>query len=156
MYNIDTIMQILPHRYPFLLIDRVLEHETDVRAVCLKNITYGEEILTGHFPDNAIYPGVMLVEMGLQCTQVALTNIERFLRYKKECPEKIESRQGYVLQIDKFQFKNPAKAGDQLYITSDITLCIENIGMSKCDMTILNQDKTLVAKGSASVGWRKK
>ena len=60
--DVTEIWRLLPHRYPFLLVDRVVEIDADKRIVCLKNVSINEPIFTGHFPDTPVFPGVMIVE----------------------------------------------------------------------------------------------
>ena len=60
--DVTEIRRLLPHRYPFLLVDRVVEIDADKRIVCLKNVSINEPIFTGHFPDTPVFPGVMIVE----------------------------------------------------------------------------------------------
>ena len=72
MLNIEDILRFLPHRYPFLLVDRVLEMEKEKRIVALKNVTYNEEFFQGHFPDIRIMPGVLIVEAMAQAGGILL------------------------------------------------------------------------------------
>jgi len=104
-YDIQRIMEHLPHRYPFLLIDRILELVPGERAVALKNVTINEPFFQGHFPRMPIMPGVLIVEaMGQAGGVLAFESIS-------------ENRPGaliYFMGIDKVRFRRPVVPGDQL------------------------------------------
>lgn len=104
--NIDEIMAILPHRYPFLLIDRVVEMVRKERIVAIKNVTINEPHFTGHFPDYPIMPGVLMVEAIAQTGGALLLT---------EIPDRDEKLMVFT-GIDNAKFKRPVIPGDQLRI----------------------------------------
>jgi 3-hydroxyacyl-[acyl-carrier-protein] dehydratase len=106
--DIHRILQLLPHRYPFLLIDRVLEWEKDQRLLAIKNVTYNEPFFNGHFPIRPVMPGVLIVEAMAQAT--GLLSME-------SKPETVSETSIYLfVGIDKARFKRPVEPGDQLRI----------------------------------------
>lgn len=108
--DIRQIMSILPHRYPFLLIDRVLEVTPRKRIVAIKNVTINEPFFTGHFPEYAIMPGVLMVEAIAQAGGVLLL---------PEIPEH-ETKLMVFSGIDRARFRRPVTPGDQLRIEVDV------------------------------------
>jgi beta-hydroxyacyl-ACP dehydratase FabZ len=108
--GIEEIMKILPHRYPFLLVDRVVEMEEKKRIVGIKNVTINEPFFQGHFPGHPIMPGVLIVEAMAQVGGVLLMGTV----------DDPESKVVYFMSIDKIKFRKPVKPGDQLRIEVDI------------------------------------
>lgn len=104
MIDIKEIMDLLPHRYPFLLIDRIIELELNVRAVGIKNVTMNENFFLGHFPGNPIMPGVLIVE--------ALAQVGGILASKSGAKGKTV----YFLSMEKVKFRKPVFPGDQLVL----------------------------------------
>ena len=104
--NITEIMAILPHRYPFLLIDRVIEMESKRRIVAIKNVTANEPQFTGHFPDYPIMPGVMTIEAMAQAGGALLLT---------EIPDR-QDKLVLFTGIDEARFRRPIVPGDQLRI----------------------------------------
>jgi len=104
VYDIEDLMKILPHRYPFLLVDRVLELEPQKRVVAIKNVTINEPFFQGHFPGHPIMPGVLIVEAMAQAGGVLLMG----------AVEDPESKVVYFMSIDNIKFRKPVKPGDQL------------------------------------------
>jgi len=104
--DIAEIMSILPHRYPFLLIDRILEIEPKKRIVALKNITFNEPQFTGHFPDYPIMPGVLMIEAIAQAGGALLLN---------EIPDRDQKLMVFT-GIDDCKFRKPVVPGDQVRI----------------------------------------
>ncbi len=103
--NLDDIQRILPHRYPFLLIDRVLSIELGKRIVALKNITMNEPFFQGHFPGRPIMPGVLIIEAAAQAG-----GILAFL----STPENLGNPSIFLMGLDKVRFRQPVVPGDQL------------------------------------------
>ena len=107
--DINGIMQILPHRYPFLLIDRVVEIEKGKKAIGLKNVTVNENFFQGHFPTNPVMPGVLMVEAMAQTAGVMmLTDEDR------------QGRLAFFMAIDKVKFRKVVSPGDQLIIEVEV------------------------------------
>ena len=103
VYNTQEIMEILPHRHPFLLIDTIEELEPGVRAVGRKNVTFNEPYFAGHFPGNPVMPGVLIMEALAQTGAVAIVSK----------PEN-KGRIAYFGGIDKCRFKGKVQPGDKL------------------------------------------
>ena len=102
--DIQGILALLPHRYPFLLVDRILEIEGSTRIVGLKNVTINEPFFQGHFPGHPIMPGVLIVEAMAQVGGVlAMRSIER-----------PEAKVVYFMSLDNVKFRRPVVPGDQL------------------------------------------
>lgn len=107
VYEIRKIMELLPHRYPFVLVDRIVEIVPDERIVGLKNVTINEPFFQGHFPGTPIMPGVLIVEA---MAQVGAILVNAF-RSEEERKELI-----YFMGIDKARFRKPVVPGDQLVL----------------------------------------
>ena len=106
--DINKVLSLLPHRYPFLLIDKVLEFEPNQRLLALKNVTYNEPFFNGHFPVRPVMPGVLIIEAMAQAT--GLLGME-------SNPEQVdENTLYYFVGIDKARFKRPVEPGDQLFL----------------------------------------
>lgn len=105
--DILQIQQILPHRYPFLLIDKVLECESGVRLSAVKNVTFNEPFFQGHFPTNPIFPGVLMIEAMAQATALLTAQSD----------DQFGSNTTYFLaSVDKARFKKQVGPGDQLIL----------------------------------------
>jgi 3-hydroxyacyl-[acyl-carrier-protein] dehydratase len=107
--TLAEIQKKLPHRYPFALVDRIIEYVPGARAVGIKNVTFNEPHFQGHFPEQPIMPGVLIVEAMAQVGGVVLTQM-------------LESEAGLFLfaGIDKVRFRRPVVPGDQLVITVEV------------------------------------
>lgn len=106
MLDIMQIQKILPHRFPFLLIDRVTEINAGTSIKAYKNITIGEQVFQGHFPDHPIYPGVMIIE--------GLAQAGGVLAFKSDESMDIENKVVYFMSIDECKFRSPVRPGDRL------------------------------------------
>ncbi|WP_396213587.1 bifunctional UDP-3-O-[3-hydroxymyristoyl] N-acetylglucosamine deacetylase/3-hydroxyacyl-ACP dehydratase [Gemmatimonas sp.] len=118
MYTVEDILQVLPHRYPFLLVDRILELEEGKRIVGLKNVTINEPFFQGHFPGHPIMPGVLIIEAMAQVGGMLL------MRTIDDPASKVV----YFLSLDNVKFRRPVKPGDQLRLELEVlqkrgTLC---------------------------------
>ncbi len=100
--DVREVQDILPHRYPFLLVDRILEIEQGKRAVGLKNVTINEPFFSGHFPGNPIMPGVLIVE--------AMAQVAGILAFRSG----VQGDTVYFMSIEKAKFRRPVVPGDQL------------------------------------------
>ena len=110
VYGIEDIMRVLPHRYPFLLVDRILEIEANKRVVGIKNVTINEPFFQGHFPGHPIMPGVLIVEAMAQVGGMLLLG-------PMEDPE---SKVVYFMSLDNVRFRKPVKPGDQIVFEVEI------------------------------------
>ncbi len=117
MLSTKEIMEIIPHRYPFLLVDQILELEPGKRAVGIKNVTANEPQFTGHFPGNPIFPGVLQVEALAQVGAVAMLSL----------PEN-KSKLALFAGIDEVRFKRPVVPGDTLRLEVEILTMRRGIG----------------------------
>jgi 3-hydroxyacyl-[acyl-carrier-protein] dehydratase len=107
--DIDEIMKLLPHRYPFLMIDRVEEVEPGVRAVAVKCVSVNEPHFQGHFPEMPIMPGVLLCEAFAQTAGIVALSAHSDLA----------GRAVYLLGLDKVRFRKPVRPGDRVVITAE-------------------------------------
>lgn len=110
LMSIEDVMRLIPHRYPFLLIDRILEAEANVRAVGLKNVTINEAHFQGHFPRQPVMPGVLLIEA---MAQTAAALVVHTLG-----PDS-EGKLVYFMTVDGARFRKPVTPGDQVHIIVD-------------------------------------
>ena len=108
MIDINEILSILPHRFPFLLIDRVEELSIGESIKAYKNVTYNEQIFQGHFPGHPIYPGVMIIEGLAQAGGVLA-----FKSMEKDGAN-LSDKVVYFMSIDNAKFRNPVRPGDKL------------------------------------------
>ncbi len=109
LYNVVDIQNILPHRYPFLLVDRITELTAGEYIEGLKNVSISEPVFQGHFPDHPIYPGVMIIEGMAQAGGVLA-----FKSMNNTTQEEIQNKVVYFMSIDKAKFRAPVTPGDQL------------------------------------------
>jgi 3-hydroxyacyl-[acyl-carrier-protein] dehydratase len=110
--DIHKVLSLLPHRYPFLLIDRVLEFDANERLLGIKNVTFNEPYFTGHFPVRPVMPGVLIIEAMAQATGL--------LAMESRPDEVGEKSLYYFVGIDKARFKQPVEPGDQLLLEVNV------------------------------------
>ena len=115
LYDVVDIQNILPHRYPFLLVDRITELTPGEYIEGLKNVSISEPVFQGHFPGHPIYPGVMIIEGMAQAGGVLA-----FKSMDTESQEEIENKVVYFMSIDKAKFRSPVTPGDQLVYKIDV------------------------------------
>ncbi|GIN20183.1 3-hydroxyacyl-ACP dehydratase FabZ [Siminovitchia fordii] len=120
MLDIQQIKDTIKHRYPFLLIDKVIEMEEGKRAVGIKNVTMNEKFFDGHFPDYPVMPGVLIVEALAQVSAVAMLS-----------KEGNQGRLGLLAGIDHCRFKKQVRPGDQLRLEVEINRLKGSIGKGK-------------------------
>jgi len=119
MIGIQEIMETIPHRYPFLLVDRILELEIEKRVVGIKNVTMNEPFFQGHFPGHPIMPGVLIIEAMAQAGGVlALQSVPK---------DEVKNKLIYFMSIDKVKFRKPVVPGDQLRFELEQTRSRANI-----------------------------
>lgn len=116
MMDIKEIRQLLPHRYPFLLVDRIIEINPGATAVGIKNVTINEEFFQGHFPGNPIMPGVLIVE--------ALAQVAGLLSLRSGATA---GQLVYFLSIERAKFRKPVVPGDQLKLEVNIVQQRNNV-----------------------------
>lgn len=132
--NIHEVMKRLPHRYPFLLIDRVLECVPGKSVRALKNVTINEPFFVGHFPQRPVMPGVLILEALAQTTGIlAMASTDQ---------ERSENSLYYFVGIDKARFKRPVEPGDQLVLEAALTRSKRGIWMFATEAKV---DGTVVA-----------
>jgi len=115
LFNVVDIQNILPHRYPFLLVDRITELTPGEYIEGLKNVSISEPVFQGHFPGHPIYPGVMIIEGMAQAGGVLA-----FKSMDLASQEEIENKVVYFMSIDKAKFRAPVTPGDQLIYKIDV------------------------------------
>ena len=117
--DIGAILRQLPHRYPFLLVDRVLECRAGESIRALKNVTYNEPFFPGHFPARPVMPGVMIIE--------ALAQAAGILAFVSANVVPDEHSRFYFVGIDKARFRKPVEPGDQLVLTAQMERALKGI-----------------------------
>ncbi|AHA30813.1 3-hydroxyacyl-ACP dehydratase [Exiguobacterium sp. Leaf187] len=125
MYTIEQIKEVIPHRYPFLLVDRILEVEEGKRAVGVKNVSANEEFFNGHFPDYNVMPGVLIVE--------ALAQVGAFAVLKMEANQ---GKLAFFAGIENCRFKRQVVPGDQLRLEVELTKLRGPIGKGRATATV--------------------
>ena len=115
LYNVVDIQNILPHRYPFLLVDRITKLTPGEYIEGLKNVSISEPVFQGHFPGHPIYPGVMIIEGMAQAGGVLA-----FKSMDAVSQEEIANKVVYFMSIDKAKFRSPVTPGDQLVYKIDV------------------------------------
>lgn len=139
MKNISEIQRFLPHRYPFLLVDRILEIEEGKRVVGIKNVTINEPFFQGHFPGQPIMPGVLIVEAMAQ-----VGGFLALLTLKKE-----GEPSAYFIGIDKARFRKPVVPGDNLRLEVEVLKQRRNMwvfsGAAYVDGALVTEAELMIA-----------
>jgi len=125
-FDIQEILGLLPHRYPFLLIDRVVEFERGKRLVAIKNVTMNEPFFQGHFPDYPIMPGVLVIEAMAQAGAIIML---------KEISDP-DTKLVVFTGIEKAKFRRPVTPGDQLRIEVDVLAFRSRMGRMEAKATV--------------------
>ncbi len=138
--DVRRIMEILPHRYPFLLVDRIVEIIPNEKGVGIKNVTFNEEFFQGHFPGHPVMPGVLIIE---SMAQVA--GILAFLSTsnREDLEKEIQNKVVYFLGMDNVKFRKPVVPGDQLRNEVVITRSRKTVWGFSCKAFV---DDSLVAE----------
>jgi len=134
MFDVKEIMKYIPHRYPFLLIDRVTEFEKDKSITTLKNVTINEAQFQGHFPGEPVLPGVLIIENMAQAACFLLSKSGGGIE---------EDKVYYLGTVNKTKFRKPVVPGDQLITTIEIIKAVGSMAMVKATAKV---DGKLVAK----------
>ena len=122
--DIHEILEYLPHRYPFLLIDRVLSCEPGQEIIALKNVSINEPFFVGHFPHHPVMPGVLVVE--------AMAQASAILAFKTTGTKSTDDSIYYFVGIDKARFKKPVRAGDQLLLKVSVLRVMRGLWKFAC------------------------
>lgn len=129
--DIRAILDTLPHRYPMLLVDRVLDVVPKSHIHALKNVTFNEPFFTGHFPRHPVMPGVMIIE--------ALAQASAILSFKTQGETSDPNAVYYFVGIDGARFKKPVLPGDQLHLHANVTRFVRGIWKFKCEAKVEGQ-----------------
>lgn len=143
MFDICEIMKNVPHRYPFLLIDRVLDFQENQSVTVLKNITINEAQFQGHFPGKPVFPGVYIIENMAQSACFLLSKSNGGL---------VNNAVYYLGKVSKISFLQPVTPGDQLITTVTIDKIMGDSSMVTAKATVNNK---LIAKGELMFGMRR-
>ena len=135
MFNIEKIFRMLPHRYPFLLVDRVLKLEKGKSIVAIKNVTVNESFFQGHFPDLKVMPGVLVVEALAQAGGILLYN---------SIPD-FGDKILFLSKIDNMKFRKPVVPGDQIRLEVEIMKLKSRVGYIKAKAIV---DEEVVTEGN--------
>jgi 3-hydroxyacyl-[acyl-carrier-protein] dehydratase len=139
--DISEIMQYIPHRYPFLLVDRVISIEPGKNIVAIKNVTINEPFFVGHFPNQPIMPGVMILE--------ALAQTSAILSFKSDEFKVNDDSVYYLVGIDNARFKKPVVVGDQLMLHATLTRHIKGFwkftAQAKVDDEVVTEAELICA-----------
>ncbi|MCL0081159.1 3-hydroxyacyl-ACP dehydratase FabZ [Peptococcaceae bacterium] len=151
----EDIRHLLPHRWPFLLLDKVTELDPGKRAVGIKNVTINEPYFAGHFPAESIMPGVLIIECLAQLTAVAYTAgaLAQVVTGADAVPEEVDiaSRVGYLVAIKNVKFRRPVRPGDQLVLE---VVMGSSLGMLTNVQTRARVDREIVTEGTIVVSQR--
>jgi 3-hydroxyacyl-[acyl-carrier-protein] dehydratase len=139
--DINKIIKLLPHRYPILLVDRVVEVEHYKKIIALKNVTFNEPHFMGHFPNHPIMPGVMIIEAMAQAGSLMMTSAPDFVA---------EDKLVYFMSIDNAKFRKPVIPGDSLYLHVNIIQNRANV-WKMAGIAMVNNQKVAEAQFSAMI-----
>ena len=137
--NIEKILEMMPHRYPFLLIDRLLKVEKDEFAIGLKNVTINEPFFLGHFPKQKVMPGVLIVECMAQTSGALVVN---------SFGDQAKGKLVYFMSIEKARFRKLVTPGDQLIIEVNKKQARKSVWKFECNAKVDNEivsDATITA-----------
>ncbi len=146
MLNITEIIKRIPHRYPFLMIDKVIELIDDQKIIGIKNVTANEPQFMGHFPNNPVMPGVLIIEAMAQLSAILILETIKSDLTNQIC---------YLMSIENVKFRQIVTCGDSMIITSNIiksrnpvwkfeaTVCVNNKLVTEGSFTATMQDKNL-------------
>lgn len=139
--EINEIKQLLPHRYPFLMVDKVISIEPNKSIVALKNVTVNEEYFNGHFPQRPVMPGVLIIECMAQAAGLVMLTQEE---HKGKIP--------YFTGIDNARFRRPVVPGDQLILEIEVLRVKGNVGKvkgeAKVDGEVVTEAELMFVLGS--------
>ena len=142
IFDIESILDTLPHRYPFLLVDRIVEFDKGKRIVALKNVSINEPFFQGHFPAAPIMPGVLIVEAMGQAGGVLVI---------QSTPPEAHSELIYFMGFDKVRFRKPVVPGDQLMLEIEIlklrAKVVKLAGIAKVDGEVVAEAQLMAAFG---------
>ena len=125
-FDTDEVMQILPHRYPFLMVDRIVGFEGETKCIGMKTVSINEPFFQGHFPGHPVMPGVMQVEAMAQVASILLFKLA-----------KTSSRVGYFMSADEVKFRKPVFPGDTIFIHAELTKARGNrLAKAKCHCVV--------------------
>jgi 3-hydroxyacyl-[acyl-carrier-protein] dehydratase len=130
--EIDRIMAMLPHRYPFLLVDRVLSFEPHKRLTAIKNVTINEPFFQGHFPGHPVMPGVLIIE--------ALAQASGVLTQLSDGGPSVDKPVYYLVKVDKARFSRIVVPGDQLELHVEQKRMLKRMGLYDCRATVAGEE----------------
>lgn len=143
--NIDEVMKHLPHRYPFLMIDRVVYLEPGKAATAIKNVSIGEPFFQGHFPGHPIMPGVLIAEALAQTGGLAFASAE------ENTDEAERFKLPILAKIEEMRFRAAVSPGDQLWLHAEVIRAFDSLAMVKVEAKVndstVAEGKIVLAKG---------
>jgi beta-hydroxyacyl-ACP dehydratase FabZ len=145
VYDIQKILELMPHRYPFLLIDRIIELVPEKSIIGLKNVTFNEPFFQGHFPGMPVMPGVLIIEAMAQTGGIL---------YLTSLPQESEEYIFYFMAMDKVRFRKPVRPGDQLILEATLLRMRKN-AIKMAGTATVNGKRVAEAELMATVGEKK-